>query len=409
MDRRTFIRTMGFIGAGLIPMGHSAWAIASDSPTPTQRKLIVIFLRGAVDGLSVVIPYSDASYYRLRPNIAIPRPGVEGGAINLDGRFGLHPALGALEPLWQARKLAFVHAAGSPDPSRSHFDAQDYMESGTPGRKGTVDGWLNRLLAELPGVSTPTRAVAIGPIMPRILSGRASVANIASGNAAGRPSVLDRPQVGDAFARLYQGDDKLGGAYKEARDSHKEVMASMEEEMRAANGGAPLPNGFPQDAARLASLMRNNANVQLAFMALGGWDTHANQGTAKGQLASRLDPLGQGLALLARRLDTLFQQTTIVVMSEFGRTVRQNGNNGTDHGHGNAVWVLGGAVNGGKVYGDWRGLEESHLYENRDVPVTTDFRQILAQIAERHLRLSDGQLGRIFPGMSGGGNLHLIS
>jgi len=409
MDRRTFIRTMGFIGTGLIPISQSAWAIASDTPSPTQRKLIVIFLRGAVDGLSVVIPYSDASYYRLRPNIAIPRPGAEGGAINLDGRFGLHPALASLQPLWQARKLAFIHAAGSPDPSRSHFDAQDYMESGTPGRKGTADGWLNRLLAELPGVSTPTRAVSIGPVMPRILSGRASVANIASGNAAGRPSVLDRSQVGDAFARLYQGDDKLARTYQEAQDSHKEVMASMEEEMRAANGGAPLPNGFPQDAARLASLMRNNANVQLAFMALGGWDTHANQGTAKGQLANRLEPLGQGLELLARRLDTLFQQTTIVVMSEFGRTVRQNGNNGTDHGHGNAVWVLGGAINGGKVYGDWRGLEESHLYENRDVPVTTDFRQIIAHIAERHLRLSDAQLGHIFPGMSGGGNLHLIS
>jgi uncharacterized protein (DUF1501 family) len=186
-------------------------------------------------------------------------------------------------------------------------------------------------------------------------------------------------------------------------------MLSMDdEEMQKANGGAPLPNGFPDDATRLAKLMRNDANVQLAFMALGGWDTHANQGTVKGQLANRLTPLGLGLANLAQQLGPLFDDTTIVVMSEFGRTVRQNGNNGTDHGHGNVMWVLGGAVNGGKVYADWQGMAESHLYEGRDVPVTTDFRSVLAQIAQRHLLLPDGHLDVVFPGSPRTLNFNLV-
>jgi uncharacterized protein (DUF1501 family) len=404
MKRRNFIHLAGLAGALLIPCGRSAWAAAASNPSSdTQRKLVVVMLRGAVDGLSVVAPYGDQNYYRLRPTLALPRPRQDGGLIDLDGYFGLHPALAALEPLWQQKKLAFVHASGSPDPSRSHFDAQDYMESGTPGRKSTADGWMNRLLSVLPGVSTPTRGIGIGPVMPRILSGAVPVANIAAGAAGYRPTVLDRQPIGDAFARLYQGDDKLGRLYREGQDTHKEVMASMQDEMQKADGGAPLPNGLPQDAARLASLMRNNPNIQLAFVALGGWDTHANQGTAQGQLANRLEPLGQGLATLARQLGDLFDNTTIVVMSEFGRTVRQNGNNGTDHGHGNVMWLLGGRVNGGRVVADWQDLAEPHLHENRDLPVTTDFRHVLAQVAERHLRLTPAQLQRVFPGMEDSG------
>jgi uncharacterized protein (DUF1501 family) len=397
MKRRHFIHLAGLAGAVLIPFGRSAWAATGAPASATQRKLVVVMLRGAVDGLSVVAPYADPNYYRLRPTLALPRPRQDGGLIDLDGYFGLHPALASLEPLWQQKKLAFVHASGSPDPSRSHFDAQDYMESGTPGRKSTADGWMNRLLSVLPGVSTPTRGINIGPVMPRILSGATPVANIAAGATGYRPTVLDRQPVGDAFARLYQGDEKLGRLYREGQDTHKEVMASMQDEMRKADGGAPLPNGFPQDAARLATLMRNNPNIQLAFIALGGWDTHANQGTAQGQLANRLEPLGQGLAMLAQRLDNLFDDTTIVVMSEFGRTVRQNGNNGTDHGHGNVMWLLGGRVNGGRVVADWQDLSESHLYENRDLPVTTDFRHVLGQTMERHLRLAPAQLQQIFP------------
>jgi len=388
-------------GTVLLPFGRQAWAAAAPDGVPTKNKMIVVMLRGAVDGLSVVAPHADANYYRLRPAIAVPRPGQENGAIDLDGYFGLNTALSAMQPLWQEGKLAFVHASGSPDPTRSHFDAQDYLESGTPGRKATPDGWMNRMLGSLPGPVTPTRAVAIGPLMPRILSGRTEASNIASGAAGSRPTALDRPQVGDAFDKLYSGNDKYSKAYQQSQQTHQEVMISLDDEMEAASNGAPLPNGFPDDAERLAKLMRKDANIQLAFLAVGGWDTHANQGTVKGQLANRLNPLGLGLANLAQQLGPMFDDTTIVVMSEFGRTAKQNGNNGTDHGHGNVMWVMGGKVNGGKVYGDWQGMEERNLHEGRDLPVTTDFRQVLAQIGERHLRLPDAKLAHVFPDFPG--------
>ncbi|MGO4378204.1 DUF1501 domain-containing protein [Pseudoduganella sp. RAF19] len=414
MDRRYFLNTLA-AGAGLmVPLGRSAWAATmADKSAPTQRKLIVVMLRGAVDGMNVVAPVADPEYARLRPNIALAHAGSEGGALDLDGYFGLHPALAPLMPLWQQKKLAFVHASGSPDASRSHFDAQDYMESATPGVKSTQDGWMNRLLAQLPGESTPTRALSIGPVMPRILSGHAAAMNLANGAAGVKNNVLDRPALANAFDQLYMGHERFGKAYLDGRDAHREVMVAatnnpMMAEMQMADGGAPLPNGFPDDASRLATLMRNDPNIQLAFFALGGWDTHANQGAGSGQLANRLAPLGQGLAVLAQRLGPMFDDTVIVVMSEFGRTARENGNKGTDHGHGNAMWLLGGKVNGGKVHGDWRGLADNQLNEGRDLPVTTDFRRVLAQVGERHLRLSDAALGKSFPSLPSGAPLNLI-
>jgi uncharacterized protein (DUF1501 family) len=409
MQRRDFLHLMAAAGL-MIPVGRSAWAAVGNNGTNTDRKLIVVMLRGAVDGLNVVAPYGDANYTQLRPTIAIARPGQENGAIDLDGYFGLHPALASLQPLWDQKKLAFIHASGSPDPTRSHFDAQDYMESGTPGKKATQDGWLNRLLTALPGPSTPTRAISVGPVMPRILTGRAPATNIAAGEAGTKANLLDRPQVGSAFDQLYQNNEKFGRTYQDAKDAHKEVMTAsmspLENEMQMANNGAPLPNGFPNDAARLATLMRNDPKIQIAFVALGGWDTHANQGAGTGQLAIRLTPLGQGLATLAQRLGPMFDDTTIVVMSEFGRTAKQNGNGGTDHGHGNVMWVLGGDVAGGKVYGDWKGLSADGLHEGRDLAVTTDFRSVLATVAERHLYLPDKQLAQLFPnGRSNGGGV----
>lgn len=409
MQRRNFLHMMAATGL-LIPVGSSAWAAAGDAQTANKRKLIVVMLRGAVDGLNVVAPYGDPEYARLRPTIGLAAPGQENGALDLDGYFGLHPALAPLQTLWDEKKLAFVHASGSPDPTRSHFDAQDYMESGTPGKKSTQDGWLNRMLTILPGPVSPTRAISIGPLMPRILTGRASATNLPAGDAGGKANLLDKPQVGNAFDQLYQNNEKFGRTYQDAKDAHKEVMsASLENEMQMANNGAPLPNGFPKDAARLAKLMRSDINIQLAFVALGGWDTHANQGSGTGQLANRLAPLGQGLATLAQQLGPVFQDTSIVVMSEFGRTARQNGNGGTDHGHGNVMWLLGGDIAGGKVYGDWQGLSGGGLHEGRDLPVTTDFRAVLAQIAERHLYLNDKQLGQLFPtGPSFGSNINFM-
>lgn len=399
MDRRTFMQSMALAGGLVIPLGGTAWAARGGNPA-SAGKLIVIMLRGAVDGLNVVVPYGDPGYARLRPTIALARPGAEGGVIDLDGFFGLHPGLADLQPLWVAKKLAFVHASGSPDPTRSHFDAQDYLESGTPGRKSTPDGWLNRLAAALPGMPTPTRAISIGPAAPRILAGTMVTTNLAAGTAGTRRDLLDRPAIGDAFGALYKGSSRLGQVYEDARASHRELMAaSQSEESAIADGGAPLPNGFPGDAARLAGLMRRDPNIDIAFMALGGWDTHAAQGAAKGQLANRLAPLGRGLSVLARDLGPAFDDTTIMVMSEFGRTARENGNGGTDHGHGNVMWLLGGRVAGGRVHAQWPGLDAAALHEGRDLAVTTDFRSVLMQVCRQQLPHKDAALGALFPGM----------
>ncbi len=400
MQRRSFLHTMA-AGGLLLPYGPNLWAATAantTTDTATGQKLIVIMLRGAVDGLNVVAPVGDANYARLRPGIALGRPGEAQGALALDGHFGLHPALEALMPLWQQKKLAFIHACGSPDPTRSHFDAQDFLESGTPGIKSTQDGWMNRLLAQLPGTDSPTRALSIGPVMPRILSGAAASSTLASGQAGSRANLLDKPVIGNAFAELYKTDAKLGRAYADAQTSHQDVMAAANKPaMEQADFGAALPNGFPDDAARLAKLIKNEPRIRMAFLALGGWDTHANQGAAQGQLANRLAPLGQGLGILARQLGPLLQDTTIVVMSEFGRTARQNGNGGTDHGHGNVMWLIGGGVQGGKVHGHWPGLENGQLYEGRDLAVTTDFRNVLAQVARQRFGMNETQLARIFP------------
>lgn len=403
MSRRHFLQslTCSAVGAStslLLPFGRQAFALSVES-NPTRKKLIVIMLRGAVDGLSVVAPIGDINYSRLRPSLALARPGMEDGAIALDGYFSLHPALVDLHSLWSEKKIAFVHASGSPDVTRSHFDAQDYMETGTPGTKRTDDGWMNRLLSVLPGEKTPTRALAVGPVMPRILSGAAIATNIANGDGATRATLLDNPAVGKAFDQMYQGKTQFAQQYRDSKTAHQDLVAASKAdkvEMMASNG-APLPNGFPGDAARLATLMRNDDRIQMAFMSLGGWDTHVNQGNGKGKLASLLTPLGQGLAALSKQLEGVFDNTTIIVMSEFGRTVRENGTGGTDHGHGNVMWLLGGKVNGAKVHGHWPGLSNEALFEGRDLAVTTDFRSVLAHVAERHLRLTDQQLANVFP------------
>jgi uncharacterized protein (DUF1501 family) len=400
MDRRTWLKTCAIAGGALLlPIGRRGWA-ASTAESVNSQRLIVVMLRGAVDGLSVVVPYSENAYYQARSRIAIGKPGTDGGALDLDGRFGLHPALAPLLPYWKDRSLAFVHASGSPAPSRSHFEAQDFMESGTPGVTSTNDGWMNRLLGQLPGTHASTSAISLGDAQPRIVSGRQAVANVALGRAAVRPLATDRPLVGSAFDHLYDGDDALARAYREGRQARKDVLADLHEdapEDPKASGGAPPAQGFAQDAQQLARILRNDTKVRMAFLAIGGWDTHVNQGNAKGQLATRLAALGDGLDTLLRELGSLRNDTTIVVMSEFGRTVHENGNAGSDHGHGNAMWLLGGGVVGGKIYGEWPGLDDSGLYERRDLAITTDFRSVLANVCERRLRLSDKALSQVFP------------
>lgn len=401
------------------------------APTPAQtgpaHKLVVVMLRGAVDGLSVVVPHGDAGYRQSRGSIALPAPGsADGSVLPLDPLFGLHPALARLMPLWQRGHLGFVHASGSPDPTRSHFDAQDYMETGTPGRKSTPDGWMNRLLAQLPGPAAPTRAVNMGPTPPRILAGSATVAQLGLGPRALEAKAIDNPELQAALGRLYGHEGDLARTLQEARESRSEMgrsMATAEARSRqaqreaqmspgssgdngrssdpSADAGAPTARGFAADALRLGQLIQADPHTQLAFTSVGGWDTHVNQGGARGALANRLGSLGEGLESLVQGLGDAFEHTVIVVMSEFGRTVRQNGTGGTDHGRGNVMWLLGGPVAGGRVRGEWPGLDRSALADGRDLAVTSDFRGVLSPILQQHLGLSDHAMGQVFPGFSG--------
>lgn len=399
MNRRRFLRTAGLIPAlTLLPLGRNGWAARLPEGGGGKR-LVVIFLRGAVDGLNVVVPYHESAYYDARPTIAIPERG-DGALLSLDGRFGLHPALAPLLPLWKDRQLAFVHACGSPDPTRSHFDAQDYMESGTPGRKSTTDGWMNRLLAALGGHGSSARAVSFGPTLPRIFEGELTVSNIAVGKQMAKPMAIDRPQISAAFDRMYRGNDTMSIAYREGQAARRRLVAMLEQDMEQSNNNAPSALGFAGIAEQAGRVLARDPHIRLAFLAVGGWDTHVNQGAASGQLANHLRPLGEGLATLARALGAGFADTTVVVMSEFGRTVRENGNGGTDHGHGNVMWVAGGNVRGGTIYGEWPGLAAENLYEGRDLPVTTDFRDVLSTVLTRHCGLPAANLASVFPGFS---------
>jgi uncharacterized protein (DUF1501 family) len=368
------------------------------------RKLVVVMLRGAVDGLSVVAPHGERAYAASRPAIALAPPGAADGLLKLDNLFGLHPSLGMLKRHWDGGSLAFVHASGSPDNTRSHFDAQDYLESGTPGRKSTPDGWMNRLLTALPGQPSPTRAISQGSAPPRIFAGPASVASLGLGPKAMDRRAIDNPALQAGLARLYANDPTLNATLADTTAGRSEMARSMAEadrEPRAmdptADAGAQSARSFAADARRLGQLIRKDVHTQLAFTSVGGWDTHVNQGNAQGQLANKLASLGAGLDALADGLGDALRDTVIVVLSEFGRTVRQNGNGGTDHGRGNVMWLLGGPVAGGQVLGEWPGLDTAALADGRDLAVRTDFRQVLAPVLQGHLGLSDAGLALVLP------------
>jgi uncharacterized protein (DUF1501 family) len=398
IGRREFLRRATMLSAsGILLLSPNAWAARALDGDASRKRIVVIFLRGAVDGLNVVVPHGEADYYEARPTIAIGQRGGDGGVLNLDGFFGLHPALAPMMPRWNDGTLAFIHACGSPDPTRSHFDAQDYMESGTPGVKSTNDGWLNRTLAVMPGSHSPTEALSLGETVPRILAGRMAVANMPLGRAAERPMPLDRPIVEASFDRMYEGGDALSRTYQQGREARAHLMSELAQDMKEANGGAPGPQGFSDDADRLAMLIRRDPTIRIGFLALGGWDTHVNQGGASGQLAGHLKPLGEGLAHFADALGPAYGDTVVIVISEFGRTMHQNGNGGTDHGHGNVMWVMGGPVRGRRVYGRWPGLSPAELYQERDLAVTTDFRDPIAMVLKSHMDLPDAKLTKVFP------------
>jgi uncharacterized protein (DUF1501 family) len=398
VSRRVFLKNgaFAFVSLGFAPSFLSRTALAA---TGRSKQLIAIFQRGAVDGLSMVVPFGEADYYRARPSIAIPRPNGENGALDLDGFFGFNPRLQALKPLWDRRQLAIVNACGSPDSTRSHFDAQDYMESATPGVKSTPDGWLNRYLqARKAEEATPFRAVALTSQLPRMLQGTAPALAMSQIAQFGIRGGQASDGAGASFEREYAAaaDQLLNGTGKEAFNAIKMLRSTDPSRYQPANGAEYPRSPFGQALRQIAQLTRSNVGLEVAFADVGGWDTHVNQGAAQGQLANKLDDFSRGIAALVADLGDRMEDIVILTMSEFGRAVNENGNRGTDHGHGNAMMVIGGGVRGGQVYGKWPGLAAEKRYEGRDLAVTTDFRDVFGEIVTRHLGVSNPSA--IFPG-----------
>ena len=398
ISRRVFLKggAMAVVGTAAVPTFLTRAVFASDLPATGRKRMVVVFQRGAADGLNIVVPHGEPLYYQMRPSIAIPRQSV----VDLDGFFGLHPSMASFKPLWEQGHLAIVHAAGSPDPTRSHFDAQDYMESGTPGVKSTEDGWLNRTLLSLKeDKPSPFRAVSLGPSLPRMLAGQAPAVAVSDVNQFGVGGRNPQAQpIANTFEAMYDQsvDAALHGTGKETFDAVKMLRAADPSKYTPA-AGADYPRGPLGNAMRqVAQLMKADLGVEVAFTDVGGWDHHVNEGSVQGQIAQRTGDLAQSLVAFWTDLGDLAENTVVVTMSEFGRTARENGNRGTDHGHANVMFVMGGPVKGGRVYGKWPGLSQEQLYEGRDLAVTTDFRSVLGEVVYRHL--GNKNLAQVFPG-----------
>jgi uncharacterized protein (DUF1501 family) len=415
LNRRHWLQLAG--AASTVWAAPTAWSQGTRQAQDTGR-LVVVFLRGAYDGLSALVPHGDADYYAIRPTIALPKPdGTVQTTLALDATFGLHPALAPLLPFWQQGVLAAIPAAGSPDATRSHFDAQHHWEIGVPGRSGNGAGWMNTLagfkaLAPEGTAQAATNSIAIGvgEANPQILSGASPVQLIPKGEAAKRQGALGDERTRDAVMRLYAGDDSISKAFRSGADSRMQtaqtlsapVDASMQanamgsREMQAANNGAGEAKGLLLDAQHLGTLMRQDRKLKLGFLSAGGWDTHANQGSVTGALSNNLGSLAGALVQLRR--DFSQPRDVVVVCSEFGRTSAENGTRGTDHGHGNTLWVMGNQVNGGRWHGKWTGLASANLHEARDLPVHHDFRGVLAQVLRSSMGLTASQIDPLFPG-----------
>jgi uncharacterized protein (DUF1501 family) len=416
MHRRVFVKSGAFalVTLGLTPSFLRRTAFAAELKGVARGKVLVcLFQRGAADALNMVVPHGEAEYYRLRPSIGVPRPGRgDGSALDLDGFFGLHPALAPFKPLYDRGLLAPVHAVGSPSATRSHFDAQDYMESGTPDRKGTPDGWLNRYLAThgtceacaagdaaTRDAGSPFRAVAMTEQTPRILEGPAPTVAMTSLEAFSLRSA--GPDAASRLEALYRtgSADLIHATGSETFEAMRMLRAANPQRYRPANGAEYPRSQFGQRLRQIAQLIRADVGLEVAFADVGGWDTHVNQGGATGQLAVRLGDFAQGVAAFVADLGERMDDVLVLTMSEFGRMARENGTRGTDHGHAGAMFALGGAVRGGRVHGRWPGLAREQLYEGRDLALTTDFRAVFGEVVARHLGATEPQ--RIFPGFTG--------
>ncbi len=410
MERRAFVKSgaLALVTMGLSPSFLRRTAFGMElAKAPNGKVLICLFQRGAADALNIIVPHGERAYYAMRPSIAIAQPSrsAAGGAIDLDGFFGLHPALAPLKPLYDRGLLAPVHAVGSPSTTRSHFDAQDYMETGTPDVKGTTDGWLNRYLAvkgtcdECNLAKTPFRAVALTPQTPRILEGpNATVAM----NSLDEFSVRATGNSAERLEALYRtgSADLVHGTGAEMFDAVKMIRAANPRKYQPQNSAVYPRSQFGQRLLQIAQLIKSNVGLEIAFADVGGWDTHVNQGSSTGQLAQRLDDFSRSIAALVTDIGDRMDDVVIMTMSEFGRMARENGNRGTDHGHAGALFVIGGHVKGGKVHGKWPGLEPEQLYEGRDLALTTDFRSVFSEVAAKHLGAK--RLDVLFPGFAGG-------
>jgi uncharacterized protein (DUF1501 family) len=406
MNRRFFLKS-GSIALASVGMSLSAPAflervVMANAVTGGKRKtLIAIFQRGAVDGLNMVVPFGESSYYSSRPSIAIPKPesGNADAALSLDGFFGLHPAMSSFKPLWDSKRLAIVHASGSPDNTRSHFDAQDYMESATPGLKSTSDGWLNRYLQnKQDSERSAFRAVSITKTMPRVLQGRAPAVAMSSISEFAIRAGKSSANLQGGFEAIYAQElnDPLAGTGRETFEAVNFLKKANPAQYKPENGADYPRNPFGNSLLQIAQLIKAGVGLEVAFTDIGGWDTHVNQGNARGQLGNLLQQFSAGIAALYQDLGQRMDDVIVLTMSEFGRTVRENGNRGTDHGHANAMFVMGNSVRGGKVYGRWPGLKNDELYEGRDLALTTDFRDVFGEIAARHLGSTNSQ--PVFPG-----------
>jgi uncharacterized protein (DUF1501 family) len=385
MNRRELIKA--FAALAPLTVAGRVWAAPS-----TDARLLVVFLRGAYDAANVVVPVSSDFYYASRPTLAIAKPdvGKPNAALSLNADWGLHPALkDSIYPLWEKREIAFIPFAGTADDlSRSHFETQDTIELGQAvgGSRDYRSGFMSRLAAEL----TRVKPIAFTDQLPLTFRGKTQIPNIAINNVA-KPGVDDR-QV-QLIKQMYQHTD-LAASVEEGFKVRDDVYRSVSEEMTAANRGAVSPRGFELSARRIGRLMREQYN--LGFVDVGGWDTHVNQGAATGYLADRLGELGRALAGFAEEVGPAWRDTVVVTISEFGRTFRENGDRGTDHGHGSVYWVMGGGINGGRILGEQVKLEQPKLFQNRDYPVMTDYRSFFAGLFQRMYGLQPASTDRIF-------------
>ncbi len=414
--RRYFLKSAGLslFGAGLVPgfLRRTAYALEQPGPSARKKILVAIFQRGAADGLNIVVPFGEKDYFKMRPTIAIPAPSKASSAgatgIDLDGFFAFHPSLAALQPLFRAGHLAVVHAVGSPSNNRSHFDAQDYMETATPGVKSTSDGWLNRYMRIDPQAqATPFRAVAVASRMPRTLEGRApalAIQNLSGFRFSPGPLAWRDPQAAALQERAVEemyastSDPMLASTAHEMFEAVA-TLKNLEAQNPGGDSAAQYPNGtLGKNLRQIAQLIKGDVGLEVAFAEMSGWDNHVNEGNVDGQLATKLKEFGDALAAFYQDLGDRMADVCVLTMTEFGRTARENGNRGTDHGHASFMFVLGGSVKGGKVYGQWPGLAPGQLNQDRDLALTTDFRDVFAEVLVRHLGAD--HTARIFPGFT---------